>query len=257
MNKIKKPLGIGYFLVVLSLPLLSAFFLYLEHVTHVEFLLHIAAIPLEILLGGILVEQYLGQREKKRRARQLMFLKSCLFRSEFRALYLANFGALAYPVIGMEDIKCASTKELNGWLNEVDNARYHSPEAIEAVLIEYVNAYPTFNRFLEWAIANDDERIFHDMIMLMHFIHDIQLFKSIHPDKLFINKAIGNQELMNKIIKTLTAGIKSFLRFSIELQENDPDLFLTMMDDYLCLAAMKSESRSSKPRNRLQADLAG
>lgn len=241
----KKPLGIGYFLVVLSLPILSAFILYLEHITHIEFLLHIAAIPLEILLGGILVEQYLRQREKKRRARQLMFLKSCLFRSEFRALYLANFGALAYPVIGMEDIKCASSKELNSWLNDAKNAQYHSPEAIERVLVEYVNAYPTFNRFLEWAITNDDERIFHDMIMLMHFIHDIQLFKSVHPDKLFIDQAIDNQDLMNKIIKILTDGIKSFLRFSLELQENDPDLFLTMMDDYLYFAAMKSEKDTS------------
>ncbi|MGR8940776.1 MAG: hypothetical protein ACU83P_04215, partial [Gammaproteobacteria bacterium] len=193
---------------------------------------------------------------KKRRARQLMFLKSCLFRSEFRALYLANFGALSCPVIRMEDIKGASPKELGSWLNAVDNARYHSAEAIESVLIEYVNAYRTFNRFLEWAIANDDERIFHDMIMLMHFIHDIQLFKSMHPDQLFIDKALNNPELTNKIMKILTDGIKSFLRFSIELQDNDPELFSTMMEDYLCFAAMKSESRNPKPSMSLYAEAA-
>jgi hypothetical protein len=242
MKKIKKPLGLGNFLVVMSLPLMSALFLYLEHITHYEFLLHVAAIPLEILLGAILVDRYLGRREKRRRERQLMFLKSCIFRSEFRTLYLTNFGALDYPDIGMEDIKDASPKELKSWLKDVENARYCSPEAMEAVLNEYVNAYQTFNRFLEWAIANDVEKIFHDMIVLMHFIHDIQLFKNMHPDELFINKALSNQELMNRVIKILTDGIKSFLRFSIELQENDPDVFLNMMDDYLCSAPIKPEN---------------
>ena len=247
MKKIKKPLGFGYLLVVISLLLLSALFLYLEHITHYEFLLHIAAIPLEILFGGIMVERYLAWREKNRRARQLMFIKSCLFRSELRALYMTNFEALAYPRIGMKDIKDAGQKELKEWLKQVEeNARYYSPEAMEAVITEYVKAYLSFNRFLEWAITNDFERIFHDMIMLMHFIHDAQLFKSMYPNELFISKALKNPEQMERVKTVLTDGIKSFLRFCIELQEHEPDVFLTLMEDYMLAFPIQPESWKSK-----------
>jgi len=247
MKKIHKPLGFGYFLVVVSLPLLSAIFLYLEHITHIEFLLHVAAIPLEILAGAILVERYLAWREKRRRARQLMYIKSCLFRSELRTLYLTNFDALAYPTIGMEDIRDASPKELSEWLQQMENARYRSPEAMEEVIIEYVNAYSSFNRFLEWAIANDFERIFHDMIMLMHFIHDAQLYKSLHPDELFIQKALQNPELMERVKTVLTDGLKSFLKFCLELQEHEPDLFALLMEDFQISVPMQFGKQKSKP----------
>jgi hypothetical protein len=248
MKKIKKPPGFGYFLVAISLLLLSALFLYLEHITHYEFLLHIAASPLEILVGGILVERYLARREKRRLARQLMFIKSYLFRSELRTLYMTNFGALAYPRIDMKDIKGASPKELKGWLKQVEEkARYLSPEAMEAVITEYVNAYLSFNRFLEWAINNDFERIFYDMIMLMHFIHDAQLFKSMHPNELFISKALKNPEQMERVKAVLTDGIKSFLRFCIELQEHEPDVFLILMEDYMIAFPIQPDSWKSKP----------
>lgn len=242
MKKIKKPFSFGYFLVVISLPLLSAFFLYLEHITHFEFLLHVAAIPLEILVGAILVERYLAWREKGRRARQLMFIKSCLFRSELRALYLANFEALAFPEISMEDLKRAGPQELKAFLKQVDNAKYRSPEAMEAVINEYVNAYQSFNRFLEWAIDNDFENIFHNMIMLMHFIHDAQLFKTLHPDGLFINKALKDPKLMERVKTVLTDGIKSFLKFCIELQESEPAVFSILMEDYQFTASREKGS---------------
>lgn len=233
MKKVKKPIGFGYFLVVISLPLLSAFFLYLEHVTHYEFFLHVAAIPLEILLGAILVERYLAWREKERRSRQLMFIKSCLFRAELRSLYLINFKSLAYPRISMEDIKEADSKKLADWLQQVNKeARYRSPADMEAVIVEYVNCYQAFNRFLEWAISNDFEQIFHDMIMLMHYIHDAQLFKSLYPDEMFISKALANPELMQRTQTVLTDGIKSFLRFCIELKESDPEVFSMLMNDF-------------------------
>jgi hypothetical protein len=256
MKKIKKPLGFGYVLVVICLLLLSALFLHLEHITHYEFFLHIAAIPLEVLVGGVLVERYLAWREKRRRERQLMFIKSCLFRSELRSLYMTNFEALAFPRISMEDIKGAGQKELKGWLKQVEeSSRYHSPEAMEAVIIEYVKAYNSFNRFLEWAINNDFERIFHDMIMLMHFIHDAQLFKSMNPDELFISKAMKNPEQMERVKAVLTDGIKSFLRFCIELQEHEPDVFQTLMEDYMLAFPIQPKSWKSKLNSYSQAEL--
>lgn len=238
MKNATRPGALGYALLVISLPLLSAAFLYLESVTHYEFLLHVAAIPLEILVGAILIERYLAWRERARRARQLVFIKSTLFRAELRSLYLTNFGALAYPRITIDDIEAASPKDLAVWLEQLKDARYRSPEAMESVITEYVAAYRVFDRFLHWAIDNDCERIFHDMIMLMHFIQDVQLFKSTHPDKLFVSRAAEDPELMQRIKSVLTTGLTSFLKFCAELQRAEPRVFASLLEDYRNSAAI-------------------
>jgi hypothetical protein len=84
------------------------------------------------------------------------------------------------------------------------------------------------------------------MIMLMHFIHDAQLFKSMYPNEPFISKALKNPEQMKRVKTVLTDGIKSFLRFCIELQEHEPDVFLTLMEDYMLAFPIQPESWKSK-----------
>ncbi len=238
MKTTKHPGAPSYILFIISLLLLSAFFLYLETVTHFEFLLHVAAIPLEILAGALLVDRYLAWRERQRRSRQLVFIKSCLFRSELRSLYLTNFAALAEPRITLADIEAASPKQLTTWLGQLKDAEYRSPEAMESVITEYVNAQPVFDRFLQWAIDNDSERIFHDMIMLTHFIHDVRLFKQMHPDTMFITKAAEDPEILQRTKTILTDGLAAFLRFCVELKATEPTVFATLMQDYRYSAAI-------------------
>ena len=90
-----------FLVMTLVLPALTALFLWLEHVTHFEFLLHLAAIPLEILVGAFLVERWLAHEEKEGKRRQLMYLKSYLFRSEMRNVFISNFAGLARPAISL------------------------------------------------------------------------------------------------------------------------------------------------------------
>ena len=237
--KSTNPLGsFGYALFISVLLLLSLIFLYLETVTHFEFLLHVAAIPLEILAGALLVDRYLAWRERQRRARQLVFIKSCLFRSELRSLYLTNFGALAEPRITLNDVETASEKQLNTWLPQLKDAKYRSYEAMEAVITEYVKAQPVFDRFLQWAIDNDSERIFHDMIMLTHFIHDVRLFKQLHPNTMFMTKAAEDPEVLQRTKTILTDGLEAFLKFCVELKVTEPKVFATLMQDYRYSAAI-------------------
>ena len=238
MKRSTRPGGLSYILFVTSLVLLSLLFLYLEKLTHVEFLLHVAAIPLEILAGALLVDRYLAWRERQRRARQLLFIKSCLFRSDLRSLYLTNFGALEEPRITLQGIETASQSQLTAWLDQLKDAKYRSPEAMETVVDEYVKAQPVFDRFLQWAIDNDSERIFHDMIMLTHFIHDVRLFKQLHPDTLFMTKAAEDPEMLQRTRTILTDGLAAFLRFCIELKATEPDVFATLMQDYRYSAAI-------------------
>ena len=60
---------------------------------------------------------------------------------------------------------------------------------MEEVLGEYVRARHVFQTFMEWAVANDFEPIFHDMIYILHFIQDFQLFKQQNPERLFVEEA--------------------------------------------------------------------
>jgi hypothetical protein len=233
MKIIKKEIDVSYVLLVVVLLLFSGFFLYLEAITHIEFLYHLAAIPLEIILGALIVERYLAMRQKQTRARQFMFIKSCLFRSELRNLYLTNFGALAKPAITMDKIKVASLKELKQMREAAEAIEYFSPEAMEPVIIEYVNAYNVFFGFMEWAIYSEYEILFHDMVYLLHFIHDVKLYKRQNPEGLFIHEALNHPELMNTVHQVLNEGIKKFLDYAIELKEKQPAVFDELMADYI------------------------
>jgi hypothetical protein len=247
MKKSTRPDVLSYILFIISLLSISLLFLYLEKATHFEFLLHVAAIPLEILAGALLVDRYLAWRERQRRARQLVFIKSCLFRSELRSLYLTNFSALAEPQITLKDIETASEKQLNTWLGQLKDAKYRSHEAMEAVITEYVRAQPVFDRFLQWAIDNDSERIFHDMIMLTHFIHDVSLFKQLHPNTMFMTKAAEDPEVLQRTKTILTDGLEAFLKFCMELKATEPKVFATLIQDYRSSAAIVAPNLKATP----------
>ena len=69
-------------------PAASILFLIVEHLTHMEFFLHLAAIPMEVLVAVLIVERFLEKKEKQEKRRQLMLIKSYMFRSDMRSLFI-------------------------------------------------------------------------------------------------------------------------------------------------------------------------
>ena len=228
-----------YLLMFVGLPLLSAFFLILKTLTHYEFLLHVAAIPLEILLGAFLVERFLTRKEKKSKLQQLMYIKSYIFRSEMRNVFINNFDALEHPDITMTKIKNASLVELKSMRDNLNGLRYRSLEALEPVIQEYANSERVFQGFMEWAITNDFEIIFHDMIFLLHFIKDVKLYKRHNPEKLFIQEAERQPKIMEKVQRVLKDGVCKFLDYAIELKEKQPEVFDEILTEYQLSSQMK------------------
>lgn len=239
-----------FFLLCLLLPTLSAGFLYLEYLTHIEFFLHVAAIPLELLAGGLLLERFLAHKEKDRKRHQLMYIKSYLFRSQMRDLFISNFAALEQPKITMDRIRNSSTAQLLDIRKELADLRYLSDEAIEIVVMEYQKAHRVFREFMEWAIINDFESIFQDMIYLLHFIQDIQIFQAHHPDELFMEHARSEPVLMKKLQAILQQGLYGFLDYVIELKEKQPELLNDLLTDYQATAHMKQLSARPPVHNR-------
>lgn len=210
----------------------SLFFLGLELVTHFEFLLHLAALPLEALVVIFIIERLLEREEAGRRRRLLMYIKSTMFRSEMRSLFIANFAALKSPRISMDMIRTASLDELRHMRRQAGRIEYKSARAMEPVIMEYVKARGVWLTFMNRAIEFNFEDIFNNMIFILHFISDVATFKEHNPRKLFVEDAQAREPLMSKTRKVLEDGIKAFLDYAIELKEKQSDVFQEMMSDY-------------------------
>jgi hypothetical protein len=211
---------------------LSALFLWIEHLTHVTFLAHMAAIPLEILVGAIVVERWLASRERDTRRRQFMYMKSYIFRSELRTVFISNFAGLVQPQISLEWIRTASPQEMRAVRDAITELRYKSPAVVDGILAEYVRSRHVFLTFLDWAATNDFEPIFHDMIFILHFIQDVDTFKQRNPDRVFADEAARFPRLQAKVDKILRDGVVKFLDYAIELREHEPLVFEELLEDY-------------------------
>jgi hypothetical protein len=213
-------------------PAASVLFLIVEHLTHAEFFLHLAAIPLEVLVAVFIVERFLEQKERQEKRRQLMLIKSYMFRSDMRSLFIANFSALQSPAITFERIRGAGLEELRQMRRQAETIEYKSLQAMEPVILEYVKAQPVWMSFMERAITYNFEEIFHDMIYILHFINDVRAFKEAHPSRLFIEEAEKSERMMLKVRKVLWDGIQRFLDYAIELKEKQPQMFQDVLSDY-------------------------
>ncbi len=236
--KLSSHIGI-YTLLLLS----SALFLFVEHLTHIEFFLHLAAIPMEVLVAVFIVEKFLARKEQQERRRQLMLIKSYMFRSDMRSLFIANFRSLKSPSITFPKIRSATLDELRHWRRQAETIEYQSLQAMESVIMEYVKAQPVWVSFMERAINYNFEEIFHDMIYILHFINDVQTFKTAHPGALFIEEAKKNEEMMVKVRKVLWDGIQRFLDYAIELKEKQPAMFEGVLSDYALSSRFMNGSR--------------
>lgn len=237
----KKIVPFSMFLLIAS----SLFFLFLEKVTHEEFFLHLAAIPLEVMLAIFIVERFLERRSARERRRQLMFIKSHLFRAEMRSLFIRNFSALKFPALTMMEIRNAPVAELRRKRQEPERVEYQSVDAMEPVIMEYVKAKHVWQQFLMQAIHYNFEDIIVDMIYILNFIQDVLLVKETQPAESFARVAEKRGALMKKCQKVLTDGIKKFLDYAIELKEKRPDLFEELLDDYVQCTELCLFERSS------------
>ena len=155
-----------------------------------------------------------------------------------RAVSIPVFSALARPAISLEWIRDAPLHELVRVRESISTLDYRSPAAVEEVLGEYVRAGHVFQTFMEWAVANDFESIFHVMIFILHFIQDFQLYKKQNPGLLFMEEAQTHPRMQAKAVKILRDGVVKFLDYAIELRQKEPEVLDALLDDYLISSRM-------------------
>jgi hypothetical protein len=211
---------------------LSGVFLYIQYVTHNEFMFHLAAIPIEVLTVLFIAQRFFENVQNQEKRRRLMYIKSYLFRAELSDLYIMDFLALETPVITMAQMKHSTLEELKQIRESAANVKYKSLEAMESVVDEYVNAQHVWHDLMERAITYDFEDVFQNMIELLHFVHDVKVFRDKNQGKLFGPEASENEMIRLKVEKVLGDGIRSFLDYAIELKEKQSKMYLNMMTDY-------------------------
>lgn len=210
----------------------AGIFLFIQYVTHIEFMFHLAAIPLEILAAAFIVERYLGSIQSKERRRQLTQIKSCMFRLEMRNLFISNLIALKSPSLTLSKIKDATLDEMKKMRSDAKTIEYKSLETMEPIIIEYVNAQQVWRNFMDIARDYGFEEIFEDMVYILRFVGDVKAFKEKNPDRLFIHEAVKHELMMQKVMKVLGDGIRKFLDYTIELKEKQPDEFYELISGY-------------------------
>lgn len=224
-----------------GLVLVSGLFILLEGRTGWEFFWHLAAIPLEILFAVLLVEALLEAREVRSRRHQMMLIKSYVFRSELRDLFIANFAALKTPALTLEDIQKASLAQLREFRRRVERIEYQSLDAMEPVVDAYVAAEPVWHAFRERAIAYNFEDTFLDMMAILHFVCDVKNYRARHPGRAFLPEAARRERTMQTAWAVLSDGIRRFLDFAIELKDQKPAIFEKMMRDYRLAARQREQ----------------
>ncbi len=210
----------------------SIFFLFIHWLTHNEFTLHLAAIPIEILFGALLIEKILERKRKTEQSKRLIHYRCYLFRSRLSNIFLANLNALKFPIISISKIKNASMEELKQMRKDANHIEYASLDAMETIIAEYVPAYHAFYSFMEWTIIHDIDSGFENMIYILHFIEEVKQFKHNNPDVPYVYEAQKKRSLMKKVKKVLAEGLFNFLEFLIELKKKEPALFYELLADY-------------------------
>ena len=225
-----RPVNLKIFAIILAS--LSGVFLYIQYVTHNEFMFHLAAIPIEVLTVLFIAQRFFENVQNQEKRRRLMYIKSYLFRAELSDLYIMDFLALETPVITMAQMKHSTLEELKQIRESATNVKYQSLEAMESVVDEYVNAQHVWHDLMERAITYDFEDVFQNMIELLHFVHDVKVFRDKNQGKLFGSETSENEMMRLKVENVLGDGIRSFLDYAIELKEKQPKMYLNMMTDY-------------------------
>ncbi len=241
---IKKKIFSAYGALLITLPLLCLFFLYLEHVTHFAFLEHVAAIPLEIMFGAIIVERFLARREKKGRLRLLMHMKSHIFRSQIREVFINSFNALESPHIDIPTLVTADLSELYKLRGDLNELTYRSIDELETVVLSYIDTRDVFVRFMDWAMQHGFEDILEEVVYVLHFIQDVRLYKESYPGKLFVEYAMSTPQGCEKLRTILTGAVTKFLDYAIELKSERPELYDELMHEYLLVSEKKKSLES-------------
>ena len=225
----KKEFLLYYIVLIIA----SAILLVIYEVTHIEFLLHLAAIPWEILIAVFVVDMLMRKREGSDKRRRTIAVAITLFGAEMGRFYDSCFRAIKSPLITLSIIANSSIEELKQLRIASDTIEYGSPEEMELAIKECVNIEHIWRSLLESAVTYDIEEMYLNTLNILNFIHDVKVYRESHPDMPFIHFAQQDERILKRVKEVIKLDVQKFLNYAIELKENHPEMlhqFLSELD---------------------------
>jgi len=219
-----------YYVVLITA---SAILLVIYEISHIDFMLHLAAIPFEIIIGVFIVDMLLRKREIVAKRKRTIAVAITMFGSEMGRFDDACFQAIRSPLITLSTIANSSIKDLKQIRIASDTIEYGSPEEMELAVKECVNIEHVWRSLLESAVAFDIEETYLNTLHILNFVHDVKVFKESHPNEPFIHFAQQDEQVLKGVKEVISFTVQRFLDYAIELKENHPDMlhqFLSELD---------------------------
>lgn len=209
----------------------SAIFLVIHQIYHYEFMLHLAAIPFEILIAVFIIDKLLRKRESSEKRRRTIAVAITLFGSEMGRFDEACFHAIRSPLITLSTIENSSIEELKQLRIASDAIEYGSPEEMELAIKECVNIEHVWRSLLESAVTYDIEEMYLNTLNVLNFIHDVKVYRESHPDMPFIHFAQQDERILKRVKEVIKIDVQKFLNYAIELKQNHPDMLHQFLSD--------------------------
>ena len=223
----------GFLPYYVVLIIASAILLVIHQIYHYEFVLHLAAIPFEIIIGVFIIDMLLRKREIVEKRRRTISVAITLFGAEMGRFDDACFHAIRSPLITLATIENSSIEELKQIRIASDTIEYGSPEEMELAIKECVNIEHVWRSLLESAVAYDIEEMYLNTLKILNFVHDVKVYGEGHPNEPFIHFAQQDERILKRVKAVIRLDVQKFLDYAIELKENHPEMlhqFLSELD---------------------------
>lgn len=200
-------------------------FLIVFAVTEIDFMMHLAAIPLEILLATFVVDQVLRLQERQTRRRRLLGEAAGVFHSQIQAVIAAGIRAAHPPDATLPKLESLGAEELRQLRASATTVTYLSAEEMEAAIDELVDAEPTWESMLAQAIEYDVDETYVSMMRVLDFVRHVKAFRQSHPHQSFAEFALSDDAAMERVRRVSKLAAHRYLDLLIDFRQHDPDMF--------------------------------
>lgn len=210
---------------------------------------HYLSVALELCLGFILIEliwhnhekkevEREKQKERKIKEEQLRHIKSYVFHSRMRTLFITNFMAIKSSSISLRNLLKADPK-IPIVKPDSELIHYETQRAKIGVIHEYVKAKDVWERFLELGIMFGFDHIVKEMTKILQLVAEV---KEIFPPESIDNMPAHEfaaqltqdrrTDLVDQFEPIIATGIIKFHEYLEDLRQSDQKLFHNLLDFY-------------------------
>ena len=212
---------VQYYVILIAA---TALILIVYYETEHEFLLHLAAIPIEILVATFIVERLLRAHEEQRSRRRIMAEAATAFHSQIETVVQVGIRTAQPPDARVPKLETLSVEELKRLRARAGPVKFTSAEEVDAAVNELVDAEDLWLSIMSQAIEHDIDETFVNMMRLLDFVHHVKAFRRAHPGEDFGRHALGDEAATKRMEDAGGSAVVRYLDLLIEFKEKEPDM---------------------------------